>query len=348
MLLDFILLSFDVHPEEGKVDIDAISALVDIVSEFHHLNIGPQGYVAIVAGFVEVWILEAVSLELSFSSESGQFVLISFLDVFDEVLQSGLASKGILVFHGDVLGIVEGIAWLLESLFELEVIVGQVGDEAVMEVHQVKEAVVPDYWLLQRPYLLEEHAETANFTLFLCRLLPSLWSAKLGNHYVVVIVFFLSRKHLNAHIQVFLFDVFVEDIGDCFEEWLRRSVFLGSLFWTYSHSINLFKKEKNSIFMLDIYIIDKCLQSPAFVIPLQFLHLCQLDIVDALTNPFVPIHAVISIELHAAELHGECFIIEDGIPWKKVKIKWVYLESAIEHHQRQTQLKDLVCLCHVF
>ena len=85
-MLDFVLLFFDVHPEERKVDIDAISALVDIVSEFHHLNIGPQGYVAIVAGFVQVWILEAVSLELSFSIESGQFVLISFLDVFDEVL----------------------------------------------------------------------------------------------------------------------------------------------------------------------------------------------------------------------------------------------------------------------
>jgi len=100
--------------------------------------------------------------------------------------------------------------------------------------------------------------------------------------------------------------------------------------------------------MLDIDVIDKCLQSPAFVISLQFLLLCQLDIVDALTNPFVPIHAIISIELDAAELHGECLIIEDGIPWKKIKIEWVYLESAIEHHQRQTQLKDLVCLCHVF
>jgi len=41
VLLDFILLSFDVHPEEGEVDIDAISALVDIVSEFHHLDIRP-------------------------------------------------------------------------------------------------------------------------------------------------------------------------------------------------------------------------------------------------------------------------------------------------------------------
>ena len=60
---------------------------------------------------------------------------------------------------------------MLESLFELEVIVGQVGDETVIEVHQVKEAVVADHWLLQRPYLLEEDAETVYFTLFLCCLL---------------------------------------------------------------------------------------------------------------------------------------------------------------------------------
>lgn len=86
VLLDFVVLFFDVHPEEWKIDVDAIFALVDIIPQFHHLHVNPQGYVAVVSCFVEVGILETVSLEFSFRSESGQFVLIPFLDVFNEVL----------------------------------------------------------------------------------------------------------------------------------------------------------------------------------------------------------------------------------------------------------------------
>jgi hypothetical protein len=51
--------------------------------------------------------------------------------------------------------------------------------------------------------------------------------------------------------------------------------------------------------MLAVDIIEECLHSLVFVVSLQFLHLGQLDIVDTLADPFVPIHTIIRIELDA-------------------------------------------------
>jgi hypothetical protein len=58
-----------------------------------------------------------------------------------------------------------------------------------------------------------------------------------------------------------------------------------------------------------------------------------LNIVDALSNPFIPIHSIICVEFDTAQLHAEHFIVEDRIPREEVKIEWIDFKLALEDNK---------------
>jgi hypothetical protein len=100
------------------------------------------------------------------------------------------------------------------------------------------------------------------------------------------------------------------------------------------------QKLTNNILVVSVEIVEHRLYGLVFIVTLHLLHLSQLDIIDAFTNPFIPIHPMLRIEFDASQLHRQCFIVKGRISGEKIKIKWVNLESIIENDERQSHLKD--------
>lgn len=104
----------------------------------------------------------------------------------------------------------------------------------------------------------------------------------------------------------------------------------------------------NNILVFNEKVIHEGSKSFVLIIPLQLFDLSELNIVDSLTYPFVPIHAVVRVELHAAKLHGQCFIVKDRISGKEVKVKRIDLEASIKDNEGNAQLHNLIRLSDIF
>lgn len=69
---------------------------------------------------------------------------------------------------------------------------------------------------------------------------------------------------------------------------------------TLSHPINLAKKQKDIALILNGQVFQEHSFSDIAGIILSLLHLSNGHIIDTLSDPFVPIHAAIRVELHAS------------------------------------------------
>jgi hypothetical protein len=63
-----------------------------------------------------------------------------------------------------------------------------------------------------------------------------------------------------------------------------------------------------------------------------------LDVIDALANPFIPIHAAFHVELDASELHVYIFIVENWVPGEEVKVKRIDFELTLEGYKGEAEL----------
>lgn len=129
---------------------------------------------------------------------------------------------------------------------------------------------------------------------------------------------------------------------------LRQSEALGGLIWTPGDLVHSQEEEVHDILILGVERVHEGLQRPVPITALNLLHLSQLDVVNALADPLVPVHAVIGVELDAAKLHGEGLVVEDGVPREEVEIEGIDLEPVLEDDEGQSQLQDLVSFGHVF
>jgi hypothetical protein len=79
----------------------------------------------------------------------------------------------------------------------------------------------------------------------------------------------------------------------------------------------------------------------------NLFELSQLDIVDPLSNPLVPVHAMFVVELDAPQLHVDILVVSVGVAREEVEIKGIDPEPLLEGHERQAQLQNLVVLGHI-
>lgn len=77
------------------------------------------------------------------------------------------------------------------------------------------------------------------------------------------------------------------------------------------------------------------------------MHLRNGHIIDALSDPFVPIHPAISVELHAAQLQVDVLVVGDWVPREEVKIEGVDRQPVLEGYKGDAQLHDLIGLGYI-
>lgn len=134
----------------------------------------------------------------------------------------------------------------------------------------------------------------------------------------------------------------VEDVRELLEVEVAHLEGMFGIICTFGDPIDLFQEQKDDAFILSGEVFEEHAFSDIAGIILRLLHLSDGHIIDTLSDPLVPIHPAIRVELHAAQLQVDVLVVGDGVAWEEVKIKGIDLEPVLVGDKGNAQLHDLV------
>lgn len=184
---------------------------------------------------------------------------------------------------------------------------------------------MPNNRLLALPNFLEKESKTIELKFSLWCLLRPLTFIDFLDGDVVVVIGWFARDVLDGDTKIFFLDVFVKYCGKQFvagvSEFMHYSLFLSP----FGDAIYVHQEHQNAVLILNAQVFEHYLWGLILFLALKLLHLWKLDIVDALPNPFIPIHAAVGVELDAPQLKGYILVVEDWVSGKEVKVKRICL-----------------------
>lgn len=152
---------------------------------------------------------------------------------------------------------------------------------------------------------------------------------------------------MDGHVQISLLDMLVEDVGEQLEVGIAHLEGMSGTILTLSNPIDFPQKQQDVVLVLNRQVFQEHALSDIAGIGLRLLHLSNGHIIDALPDPFVPIHAAVGVELHAPQLQVDVLIVGHWVSGEEVKVKGVYFELVLEGYKGDAQLHDLIGLGNV-
>jgi len=120
--------------------------------------------------------------------------------------------------------------------------------------------------------------------------------------------------NFDSNIKIFFFYKIIEQIHKRFliVEILmdfKRKLWLLTLF---DEILTFFDKIQNIIFKILRMTFQKIPHWSSWLFLFDYMHLRKLNIIYPLSDPFVPVHPILAVEIYTTKLHSQIFVISYG------------------------------------